>query len=540
MAETKTNPPGVQEREEGLPHSQGKNSDCGAGMKIISWNVNSLPACLKRLNKSKLVDFLEMWGREVSIVCIQETKMSKEMLNESYACPEGWECVYTFYTRGPSSKSIGYSGVATYMRKGAAVPVAVHTSLGWNLRDSSSNVLEGWDDEGRCIVTDHVDFLLYNIYAPASRCVQEKKEKEVALRQQKITDLVSDSAAAAALPHLLLKRGDGDDEEEGSERSSGDATLFAVLDEERHNYKRRFFSLLEQSVRRAIQSGRKVIVVGDMNVAIRKADHCDPVMWEKDMGMSYDNSEFRMWMVNFLKFPQCKEDGNENVEREEIEIDLTWRSAEEKRSQDEQWSEKRDRLLDMFRVYYPERKSAFTCWNQRTFARETNYGTRIDYILASRSLQCEFESCDIMPTQEGSDHCPVIATMRRASYPVPSLQARVPPLGCASRLPQFRKRQKSIMNMFQRPSSTSTSTSTLASASTPASTSASTSASASASTSASPLTSAPADPTDISAGSTVTLSCVNEVSAGEKRKLTTLVYPEAKRRQLAPNDEGKK
>lgn len=69
------------------------------------------------------------------------------------------------------------------------------------------------------------------------------------------------------------------------------------------------------------------------------------------------------------------------------------------------------RLVDCFRRLHPERKKAFTCWNTKTGARENNYGTRIDYIIASVAFADRYlVACDIMPDFFGSDHCPVRAT----------------------------------------------------------------------------------------------------------------------------------
>lgn len=68
------------------------------------------------------------------------------------------------------------------------------------------------------------------------------------------------------------------------------------------------------------------------------------------------------------------------------------------------------RLMDCFRRLHPDRKGAFTCWNTQTGARENNYGTRIDYIIASASFADRaLQTCDIMPDILGSDHCPVRA-----------------------------------------------------------------------------------------------------------------------------------
>ena len=43
-------------------------------------------------------------------------------------------------------------------------------------------------------------------------------------------------------------------------------------------------------------------------------------------------------------------------------------------------------LIDVFRALHPRQRDAFTVWNTKERARETNYGTRIDYILTTRDL----------------------------------------------------------------------------------------------------------------------------------------------------------
>lgn len=46
-------------------------------------------------------------------------------------------------------------------------------------------------------------------------------------------------------------------------------------------------------------------------------------------------------------------------------------------------------------------------WNTRIAARETNYGTRVDYILVTRGLLKWIKHGDIQPSLKGSDHCPI-------------------------------------------------------------------------------------------------------------------------------------
>lgn len=47
-------------------------------------------------------------------------------------------------------------------------------------------------------------------------------------------------------------------------------------------------------------------------------------------------------------------------------------------------------------------------------SRETNYGSRIDYILATPGLLPWIKSCDIQPHILGSDHCPVVAQLHES------------------------------------------------------------------------------------------------------------------------------
>ncbi|PSR70675.1 hypothetical protein PHLCEN_2v13448 [Hermanssonia centrifuga] len=57
---------------------------------------------------------------------------------------------------------------------------------------------------------------------------------------------------------------------------------------------------------------------------------------------------------------------------------------------------------------YPENLvERYQGWNTKISARETNYGTRIDYILVTRGLLKWIKQGDIQPSLKGSDHCPI-------------------------------------------------------------------------------------------------------------------------------------
>lgn len=64
-------------------------------------------------------------------------------------------------------------------------------------------------------------------------------------------------------------------------------------------------------------------------------------------------------------------------------------------------------MVDIVRRFWPDRKGMYTCWNTKISARETNYGTRIDFILVTPGLVPWIKAGDTLPDIKGSDHCPV-------------------------------------------------------------------------------------------------------------------------------------
>lgn len=104
------------------------------------------------------------------------------------------------------------------------------------------------------------------------------------------------------------------------------------------------------------------------------------------------------------------------------------------------------KFVDTFRYFHPTRANAFTCWSTLTGARQTNYGTRIDYIFADRRLASEqFVAADIMPEVEGSDHCPVWGQLSCSLVP----STKPPPL-CTRYLPEFAGKQQKLSHFLVR------------------------------------------------------------------------------------------
>ena len=110
-------------------------------MKLISWNVNGIRAAVKK----GFLDYLDQ--EQPDILCIQESKAHKEQLTSEILEDHGY-CTYWH-----SGVKKGYSGVATFCKE---EPLFIQEGLG----------IEKYDVEGRVLLTEHKDFLLYNIYFP--------------------------------------------------------------------------------------------------------------------------------------------------------------------------------------------------------------------------------------------------------------------------------------------------------------------------------------------------------------------------------------
>jgi len=107
-------------------------------MKIISWNVNGIRACLEK----GLLDFLK--AEDPDIICIQETK-----------CQPGQAVIdlpgYHQYWNSAVKK--GYSGTAIFTKH---EPLSVHMDID----------AEGHDTEGRAITLEYPDFYMVTNYTP--------------------------------------------------------------------------------------------------------------------------------------------------------------------------------------------------------------------------------------------------------------------------------------------------------------------------------------------------------------------------------------
>lgn len=109
-------------------------------MKLISWNVNGLRACVGK-------GFFEFLEREQpDMMCLQETKLQPEQAPEVEGYYEYWN----------SAEKKGYSGTAIFSK---TEPIAATYDIGIDVHDH----------EGRVITAEYPEFYLVTVYVPNSQ-----------------------------------------------------------------------------------------------------------------------------------------------------------------------------------------------------------------------------------------------------------------------------------------------------------------------------------------------------------------------------------
>ena len=69
-------------------------------------------------------------------------------------------------------------------------------------------------------------------------------------------------------------------------------------------------------------------------------------------------------------------------------------------------------FVDTWRYFYPDLEGVYSWWSYRFNARANNSGWRIDYFLVSDELKSRLEDAEILTDIYGSDHCPVVLTIK--------------------------------------------------------------------------------------------------------------------------------
>ena len=110
-------------------------------MKLISWNVNGIRACVKK-------GFLDFFNEiDADMFCIQESKLQEGQIDLEL---EGYHQYWNY------AEKKGYSGTAIFTK---VKPLSVFYGID----------IEEHDKEGRVITLEYDDFYLVNVYTPNSQ-----------------------------------------------------------------------------------------------------------------------------------------------------------------------------------------------------------------------------------------------------------------------------------------------------------------------------------------------------------------------------------
>lgn len=110
-------------------------------MKLISWNVNGLRACMTK----GFMDFFQ--EADADIFCLQETKLQAGQIKMELP---------GYYQYWNYAEKKGYSGTAVFSKK---EPLSVAYGIG----------IEEHDHEGRVITLEYPDFFVVTVYTPNSQ-----------------------------------------------------------------------------------------------------------------------------------------------------------------------------------------------------------------------------------------------------------------------------------------------------------------------------------------------------------------------------------
>ncbi|KAK6148607.1 hypothetical protein DH2020_019519 [Rehmannia glutinosa] len=357
-------------------------------MKIVTYNVNGLRPRVSQFGSlRKLLDSLD-----ADVICFQETKLARQEMRADLVQAEGYESfslalallikaeqdILSAFSSNevalPVSAEEGFTGV---LKISSGFGKSEYPSTIEGLEDFPTDELRKIDGEGRCIITDHEHFVLFNVYGPRAECD----------------------------------------------------------DTERIQFKLKFFNVLQKRWESLLGQGRRIIVVGDLNIAPSAIDRCDA-------GPDFEKNEFRTWFRSLL----VRNGGP---------------------------------FSDVFREKHPERREAYTCWPTNSGAEEFNFGTRIDHILSAGPclhkeenkghsfVTCHVKECDILrqfkrwkpgntPRHkeikarnvklEGSDHVPVYTSLME----IPNVQQHNTPSLSTRYCPQVYGCQRTLVSMFAR------------------------------------------------------------------------------------------
>ena len=133
-----------------------KDATSNNNVKIVSWNVASLKASLKK----GCDNYVQ--AEHPDILCLQETKIKSKQEGDA-VIPSGWKKMfpYRYWHAGETS---GYAGCALLSRT-----EPMHVEYGFHAhsdKEEQEKVTLKKDTEGRVVTAEFPDFVVVNVYVP--------------------------------------------------------------------------------------------------------------------------------------------------------------------------------------------------------------------------------------------------------------------------------------------------------------------------------------------------------------------------------------
>eukprot|EP00446_Apocalathium_sp_SHHI-4_P035180 CAMPEP_0177317982 /NCGR_PEP_ID=MMETSP0368-20130122/13829_1 /TAXON_ID=447022 ORGANISM="Scrippsiella hangoei-like, Strain SHHI-4" /NCGR_SAMPLE_ID=MMETSP0368 /ASSEMBLY_ACC=CAM_ASM_000363 /LENGTH=559 /DNA_ID=CAMNT_0018777377 /DNA_START=66 /DNA_END=1746 /DNA_ORIENTATION=+ len=396
---------------------------------LMSWNVAGWKTTSEHIRRFKggLAAFLER--HHVDVLCLQEVKLSAKVLASDAlklgADIPGFESFWAC-NEGQGAQRQGLNGVATFVRQGLVVRADSQP-----LNDSEL------DSEGRCLMTDHGTFVVFNVYVPNSAGGMRlpfKMRFQVHLRAAmagarkagKAVILAGDLNMKARavdshwmmrpleVPRLrgLVARGP----EAHGPAISADASVAvdaisaswpsvaAALRAKQHRPFETKNSRTGQTFQRwgvyAKARSGEVVRIGpphDVEDWARASFLVDGVAIERDcevvLGAGYADATFLLQRPGVLSAADL---GECMKKLEGVEVGPAALKSISDAFGDvgtppavKDWLQSvlhEDGMVDSFTAFYPHAEERFTCWDQYKNKRHENMGSRIDYILVDKAF----------------------------------------------------------------------------------------------------------------------------------------------------------
>ena len=410
-------------------------------MLILSWNVAGFSTTVKKLDanygckiqqqkrkkdpSAVIGDFFRR--HQADIVCLQEAKIPKSSLearSEPLQCAhvDGYESFWCCNVGADTSKR-GFNGVVTYCKTGTVVSA-----------DSRPLKCPELDDQGRCVMTDHGNFVLFNVYVPAGggnplsfkmKFLRKLREAMKFQREEchKQVILVGDYNISHTEKDIFWgKRKLAIDEICREVKGFHTAAEIEKVPQWKHdlaNHWPKIQSILDT------KQPRKVTTTNPRTKEkfekYRLAVDVDGT--QINLGNHEESPEHCEYYYDFgACHYTCPDTGEETLAQEENLVSVTIVAELMRKLARIEWDLKlqksiastdgrtsraapprkwlteiidSDGMIDCFRHFYPNAEGRFTCWDQFKNKRYENQGARIDYTLIDKSLLPHLRQGDV-------------------------------------------------------------------------------------------------------------------------------------------------